>query len=428
MSIIVDEHKIEQISGKDWDKSYEVKAILLLFLGFGLVGIDRFIIMPMFPVLAKELNLNYSDIGLLTGALGIAWGFSSIFMGRFSDKVGHKAILIPSLVLFSLLAGFSGLATTLGSLLLIRIGIGLVEGAYTPSSIIATLDASKPSRVGLNIGLQQAAFPLFGLGIAPVLVTQLLNVVDWHFIFALVALPGFVVAYFMYKILRDNPQILANSPKEEKAEAVIKEASASKWYDIFKYRNVSLGVVSMFCWLTALTVLAAFLPNYLTDYLKLNLNQMGFILSAIGFGGTVGTICLPALSDKIGRKAAVSLSALGGGLSLLMLIQMDASSMTALFLVVFISVFFIYSLLALTVGPISAESVPKHLRSSSSGMVIGTGEIFSGSVVSFMVGMVAQVFGIQYILYVATGAMVLGFIVTLFLKETAPSKINRQNI
>ncbi|MBU2240522.1 MAG: MFS transporter, partial [Gammaproteobacteria bacterium] len=60
--------------------------------------------------------------------------------------------------------------------------------------------------------------------------------------------------------------------------------------------------------------------------------------------------------------------------------------------------------------------------------VIGTGEIFAGSVVSFMVGMVAQVFGIQYILYVATGAMVLGFIVTLFLKETAPSKINRQNI
>ena len=61
---------------------------------------------------------------------------------------------------------------------------------------------SKPTRHGLNIGIQQAALPLFGLGLAPILVTQLLQVVPWHWIFAIVALR--MVAVLLYKVLRDT--------------------------------------------------------------------------------------------------------------------------------------------------------------------------------------------------------------------------------
>ena len=32
-----------------WDTSYEWKAVLLLSLGFGLVGLDRWIIAPLLP-------------------------------------------------------------------------------------------------------------------------------------------------------------------------------------------------------------------------------------------------------------------------------------------------------------------------------------------------------------------------------------------
>jgi hypothetical protein len=42
-----------------WDRSYEWKAVTLLCLGFGLVGIDRFMILPLFPVIGKDLHLDY---------------------------------------------------------------------------------------------------------------------------------------------------------------------------------------------------------------------------------------------------------------------------------------------------------------------------------------------------------------------------------
>src|SRR4051812_28007138 len=35
-----------------WDSSYEWKAVLLLGFGFGLVGLDRWIIAPLFPCMA----------------------------------------------------------------------------------------------------------------------------------------------------------------------------------------------------------------------------------------------------------------------------------------------------------------------------------------------------------------------------------------
>ncbi|MFM2405985.1 MAG: hypothetical protein RL223_3865 [Pseudomonadota bacterium] len=189
------------------DASREWRAVTLLCLGFGLVGIDRFMIMPLFPVMARDLGLGYQDLGQITGALAIAWGVAAIFMGRLSDRLGTRRVVVPAIVVFSLLAGLSGLATGVASLIAIRALMGLAEGAYTPASIVATLQVSHPSRQGRNIGIQQAALPLFGLGIAPILVTQLLQVVAWHWIFALVSLPGLLVAWWLHRTLRpaDKP-------------------------------------------------------------------------------------------------------------------------------------------------------------------------------------------------------------------------------
>lgn len=293
--------------------SYEWKAVSLLCLGFGLVGIDRFMIMPLFPVMAQDLKLDYQDLGHITGVLAIAWGVAAMFMGHLSDRFGHRRVLLPAIVVFSLLAGLSGLATGVASLMAIRALMGLAEGAYTPASIVATLDASKPSRQGLNIGIQQAALPLFGLGIAPILVTQLLQVVPWHWIFAIVSIPGLLVAWLLWRVLRDT------DARSAARHTAVHDLSPHGWRDVFRYRNIRLAMVGMLCWLTCLVVLSALLPSYLIDHLHLSLPQMGFVLSGIGFGGTLGTLVMPALSDRFGRKPVMVASVLGAAAGLAVL-------------------------------------------------------------------------------------------------------------
>ncbi|MCG5072550.1 MFS transporter [Paraburkholderia tagetis] len=402
----------------DWDTSYEWKIVVLLSLGFGLVGVDRFMIMPLFPVMMRDLKLDYQDLGHITAALSVAWGLSALFTGNLSDRFGHRKVIIPAMLIFSLLACASGLAWSVGSLMLIRALMGLAEGAYTPSSITATLDASERHRHGRNVGIQQAALPLFGLGIAPIVVTQLLRFMPWHWIFAMVAVPGIIVSFLTWKVLRNT------SGAQAAIHTQTHDASNHRWFDVLRYRNVLLCFVGMLCWLTCLIVLSALLPNYLTDYLHLSLQQMGFVLSATGVGGTLGGLVMPSLSDRIGRKPVMIISVVGAFVSLWVFSRTGAEPVP-LFAGLLATIFFVFAMITLTVGPISAEAVPAKLMTTASGLVIGVGEVFGGGVAPSVAGYVAKHFGIQYIMQLGMGALVVGLLVALSLKETAPTRIGQ---
>ena len=398
--------------------SYEWKAVALMSLGLGLVGIDRFLIVPLMPLLMRDLKLDYQDLGHITGALAIAWGVSALFTGRLSDKVGFKRVLVPALTGFSMLAGLSGLASGVGSLLVIRAAMGLAEGAFVPASIIATMDASPPRRHGLNVGIQQMMPALLGLGLAPIAVTQLLKVMDWPWIFLMVSIPGFLVAYLSHRVLR-RP-----STQEVASHSATRDAGAHRWQEVFGYPNVLLGIVCQLCWLCCIVVVAALFPNYLVDHLHLSLEQMGFVLSSMGFGGAIGSLVLPALSDRIGRKPVMLLS-LAGAFASLWIFMRTGPQPLALFLCLLVALGCLYALLTLTVGPITAESVPATLMSTASGLIIGIGEVFGGGLAPALAGYLAKHFGIEHAVVLPLCALALGALAVLALKETAPVRLRR---
>lgn len=129
------------MKANEWDTSYEWKAVTLLALGFGLVGLDRWLIAPLFPSIMKDLNLNAQDVGNCIGVLGLSWGIFAALMGGISDKIGRRKVLIPAIIAFSLLSGFSGLAGGLLGLMAIRGLMGVAEGSFCPTSFAATADA-----------------------------------------------------------------------------------------------------------------------------------------------------------------------------------------------------------------------------------------------------------------------------------------------
>ncbi|SAL22321.1 major facilitator transporter [Caballeronia choica] len=397
-------------------KSYEWKAVTLMAFGMGLVGIDRFLIVPLMPVLMRDLKLDYQDLGHITGALALAWGLSALLTGNLSDRIGFKRVIVPAMIGFSLLAGLGGLATGVGSLIAIRAFMGVAEGAFTPASIIATMDASPPSRHGRNVGIQQMMPALLGLGLTPIVVTQLLKVMNWPWIFLLVALPGFIVAFLAQRVLR-RP-----SPADIAKHTATHDTSQHRWYEVFRYRNVPLGIICMLCWLACQIVIAALFPNYLVDYLHLDMQQMGFVLSSLGFGGAIGALVLPALSDRVGRKPVMLLSAAGVFLSLWIFLRTGAAPVP-LFVCLMVAMGCLYSLITLTVGPVAAEAVPAQLMSTASGMIIGIGEVFGGGAAPAYAGYLAKHFGIEHAVTMPLWTICAGAIAVVALKETAPARI-----
>src|ERR1700719_2047434 len=80
----------DPITTKNPSSNYEAKAVALLGLGLGLLALDRWSLATLFPEISKDLNLNYQDLGNLTGILAIAWGITASLATR---APGHRPIL-----------------------------------------------------------------------------------------------------------------------------------------------------------------------------------------------------------------------------------------------------------------------------------------------------------------------------------------------
>ncbi len=384
-------------------------TIVLLALSFALVGIDRFLITILFPEIKAELGLDYTQLGIITGALAFSWGLASLIMGNQADRIGRGKVLIWSMLVFSLLIGASGLAAGLFSLILVRIVMGFADGAFTPASIAATIEAAGDKHRGLAIGAQQMMLPAVGLGLAPLLVIPLLKVMDWRLIFAIFSIPGFLLTFWMWK----------RYGGERIAKAVVMEQTSSSlddWKSVLGYRNIWLAMVLMLCWLTCLITTSAFLPSYLQDHIGLAVDERNIVISAIGWGAALGTLSLLWLSDKVGLKNTLLLASLGALASLIMFYQ-TGSNVGALYLTMFMLHFFNNAAITITVGPLCAATVSPKLIATASGVVIAAGEILGGGIAPIAAGWVSTEYGIDKLLIFPMGGLIIAFILSLFLQQ-----------
>lgn len=395
----------------NWGPAYEWRAVTALSIGFGLVGLDRWVISPLFPAMAKDLGLDYASLGSAAGALAMAWGIFSIAAGNISDRLGRRTILIPALILFSCLSGLTGMVGGLGALLAIRGLMGAAEGAYLATSVAAVAEASHPLRRGRNQGIQLGMFPLFGFGLGPILATQLLAVVpSWRHVFMIVAVPGLITAYVLYRLLREPPHLAAPPATRQ---------SNGRWVEAVKNRNVVLAAASLVCTMSCVFVLGALVPSYLTDYRHLSITTMGFVMSAMGWCGFLGEIGVAGISDYIGRRAATVL-AFVGALAGSWFFFHTSSGPVGLFAWLGVAAFFGLGLTSILTGPVATEAVPAALTSSAIGFVSGVGEIFGGGIAPVIAGFVAKNYGIQQIYWIPIIGLAIGIPVAFAIKESAP--------
>jgi MFS family permease len=336
-------------------------------------------------------------------------------MGNLSDRIGRRRVLVGSLILFGLLIGASGLATGLMGLVAVRLVMGFADGAFTPPSISATIEASPVESRGRNIGFQQMTLTLFGLGFAPLAVAGLLHFLNWRLIFSVFAIPGFIVAWLTWRIL------------PAKAQTVDEERSSfADWKKVLSYPNIRVLMLLFVCCLVCLVTTSTFAPSFLLDHLHLGSSAMSIIVAAIGLGAACGALTLPWLSDKIGRKPVILFSMVGACAMLLLFVNLGPH-MVPLFAVLFMVQFFNNAMIVLIVGPLCAETVPPELMATASGVVIAMGELFGGGLGTVLAGQAAEHFkqqiGIGRVLYLPIIAMAVGFLLALRLKETLPASV-----
>lgn len=386
--------------------TYENGIVLLMALTFGCLFFDRLSLNFLMPYVAKDLNLNNTQIGLLAGALSLAWAFSSFFSTAWAETNNKKKIVfIVAVFVFSVCSFGSGLATSFAVLLLARLVMGFAEGPVIPLAQNFVERESSPNRLGINAGiLQGVGSALFGSILAPVLLVQIAENMGWRNAFFVAGAPGLLLGLLAWKFVRKST---AESVKTN-------EKSALNISELLQYNNVRWGIGVACCifgwWFATLP----FISNYFVSSQGMTADEMGKTMGLLGVAGLLSSIIVTALSDKIGRKKVLIIFSLVGVLYPFSVYYLVG---TPLHLPAMFLTYFLMGAIPLAAAVVPSEAVPVHLKAKAIGLITAIGEIVGGVLVPAVAGVLSDKIAPSAFLWVAGCLAALGLLFVLRLEE-----------
>ncbi|MBI4598062.1 MAG: MFS transporter [Candidatus Omnitrophica bacterium] len=279
-------------------------AIIFLTVFIDLVGFG--IVIPILPLYAERFGASPLVIGLLLGVYSAMQCLCAPLLGKLSDRIGRRPVLLMSLL--GTAAGFllMGLAQTLSLLFVARIIDGATGGNIsTAQAYIA--DVTSPEERSKGMGLIGAAFGLgfiFGPAIGGVL-SHVSIAAPFIFASGLAAMNAAAVYCFLPESLPTTDRTTMRQP-----------GTVPSIFRMPQSRSLPLVMATYFVTTVAFSLLTATYPLFTERRFGYGPSQNGYIfacqglLSAIIQGGLVGWL-VKISSDKTLALAGALLLAVG---------------------------------------------------------------------------------------------------------------------
>jgi len=395
--------------------SYQLLLVGLLSLNFGILFFDRNALNFLMPFVQPDLALTNTQVGLLSSGLSLTWAIAGFTVGRLSDSLGkRKLVVVVATIAFCLCSFVSGVAASFAMLLGARLLMGVAEGGVMPVSHSMIVAEVTPERRGLAMGVgQNLGSNLLGSGLAPLVLVPVALAYGWREAFYLAAVPGLISAALIWFLLREPP-------------AVVHEVPVAKMplRDALRERNILLCALISILLVSYLVVCWTFMPLFLTRERGFSSDTMSWLMATLGISAALGSFIVPWISDTIGRKPIlIGLSFLGAILPLGALYLDGTIWMLAM---IFFFGWALNGVFPLFMATIPSETVDPRLTATMTGLVMGIGEVLGGVLSPFVAGAAADAFGLTAPLWIMLGLCIAVGAGALGLRETAPRVLARR--
>jgi MFS family permease len=179
------------------------RALLILTLVYTFSFLDRQILGILAEPIKNELHLRDWQVGALTGlAFALFYSTLSLPVARYADRAHRPRLIAAALAIWSLFTAAGALCSTFAQLAVARFGVGLGEAGCTPPSHALIADYYPLEKRAGAIGIYAMGIS-FGSLLGMVVGGLVLDALGWRAAFAVVGLPGLLLAVFVVVLLRE---------------------------------------------------------------------------------------------------------------------------------------------------------------------------------------------------------------------------------
>ncbi|HUR45206.1 MAG TPA: MFS transporter [Candidatus Saccharimonadales bacterium] len=266
-------------------KALAAAAFLVFFSGF--------MVAPLIPSLSREFSATPRQMGWVVPAYMLPYGFSTLFYGPLSDRLGRKRVLLALVVLAIFTTLLISTAWSTASLITMRIIAGQCAGGIVTIGLAAVGDLYPYARLGRAMGWMFGAIA-GGMAFGATLGAWLNPILGWRKEFLLLGAANAVVLVLLFR----HRHVLGNPANERRAgitdillgyASLLKNPRGAKVYSFILLNGIFHGGV--FSWLGFL----------LTQRYHLSDDGIGKALLGYGIPGMFLGPILGRLADRFGR-------------------------------------------------------------------------------------------------------------------------------
>ena len=296
--------------GQQWKAltAPQKNAFTACFLGWALDAFDFFILTYCISAIATDFKTTVESVTEALFWTLVMRPVGALLFGAMAEKFGRRPTLMINIISFCVFEVASGLAPTMGWLLVFRALFGIAMGGEWGVGAALAFETLPEEGRGFFSGLLQEGYVIGNLLAASVygLVFPHLHghgmLVNWRVMFFIGALPSILVFYIRSKV-EESPAFLRGQ-----AQAVKPSLNMG---DIARYLpNFLFLVLLMFAFTSFSHGSQDLYPTFLQKGKGFAPGRVGWVSDVGHIGALLGGMTFGALSEKWGRRRSIVIASL----------------------------------------------------------------------------------------------------------------------
>ncbi|VVD82375.1 4-hydroxybenzoate transporter PcaK [Pandoraea iniqua] len=382
---------------------YQLLVTALCALIVFLDGFDTQAIGYVAPAIVHALGIERAALSPVFSASLVGLTLGALIGGPLSDRLGRRPVLIAGMLIFGVMSLATALAQSVTALLILRLVTGIGLGCVMPNAIALTGEFA-PERVrSTAIMVMFCGFSL-GAALGGLAAAGLIRDFGWQSVFVVGGLLPLAATVLAWRCLPESPRFLIARAKDPaRLRAVLRKLAPDLPADaqidggvdvhasghagvraLFADKRVRITLllwVIFFMSLMDLYFLSSWLPTVIHDA-GIPLDTAALITSMLQIGGTLGTLTLGRVFDRVPPFKALSAVYLCAAVCIV-LVGLAGTSVAVLAATIFGAGFCVVGG-QIGANALAARTYPTTIRGTGVGWALGIGRI--GSIVGPMVG------------------------------------------